>query len=128
MNNLTLNPVAQTVFAGDLGAEAVGIGAAVATLSEIGAKELSSAFVLARWVPTARNRRKNAAIGIIHRVVGRMITEHEGATSPGTDLLSALLAHTETDPDGTMHRLIREEISDELTTLLPPATIRPAQA
>jgi cytochrome P450 len=83
INHLTLNVVAQTMFASDLGAEAAGIGAAVATLSEIGTEELSSAFVLPRWVPTARNRRKNAAIGVIDRVVRRMITEHEGATPPG---------------------------------------------
>jgi len=118
MNNLTLRVVAQTMFASDLGAEAAGIGAAVATLSEIGAEELSSAFILPRWVPTAHNRRKNAAIGVIDRVVRRMITEHEGATAPGTNLLSALLTHTETDPDGTRHQLRREEIRDEVTTLL----------
>ena len=91
MNSLTLNVVAQTMFASDLGAEAAGIGAAVATLSEIGAEELSSPFILPRWVPTARNRRKNPAIGVIDRVVRRMITEHQGATASGTDLLSALL-------------------------------------
>jgi cytochrome P450 len=62
MNGLTLNVVAQTMFASDLGAEAAGIGAAVATLSQIGVEELSSAFILPRWVPTARNRHKNAAI------------------------------------------------------------------
>jgi cytochrome P450 len=118
MDNLTLNVVAQTLFASDLGAEAGAIGAAVATLSEIGTEELSSAFILPRWVPTTRNRRKHAAIGVIDRVVRRMIAAHEGATAPGTDLLSALLTHTETDPDGTKHRLAREEIRDEVTTLL----------
>jgi cytochrome P450 len=118
MNGLTLNVVAQTMFASDLGAEAAAIGAAVATLSQIGVEELSSAFILPRWVPTARNRRKNAAIGVIDQVVRRMIAEHEGATAPGTDLLSALLTHIETDADGTRHQLAREEIRDELTTLL----------
>jgi cytochrome P450 len=118
MNGLTLNVVAQTMFANDLGAEAAAIGAAVATLSEIGAEELSSAFTLPRWVPTAHNRRKNAAIGVIDRIVRRMIAEHERAAAPGTDLLSALLTHIETDPDGTRHQLAREEIRDEVTTLL----------
>jgi cytochrome P450 len=33
-------------------------------------------------------------------------------------LLSALLTHVETDPDGTRHRLAHEEIRDEVTTLL----------
>jgi len=47
-----------------------------------------------------------------------MIKEHKGVTAPGTDLLSALLTHTETDPDGTRHQLRREEIRDEVTTLL----------
>jgi cytochrome P450 len=118
MNGLTLNVVAQTMFASDLGAEAAAIGAAVATLSQIGVEEFSSALILPRWLPTARNRLKNAAIGVIDRVVPRMITEHEGAAAPGSDLLSALLTHTETDPDGTRHRLAREEIRDEVTTLL----------
>jgi cytochrome P450 len=47
-----------------------------------------------------------------------VIAGHEAAAAPGTDLLSALMTHTETDPDGTSHRLAREEIRDELTTLL----------
>jgi cytochrome P450 len=118
MNGLTLNVVAQTMFASDLGAEAAAISAAVATLSQIGVEEISSAFILPRWVPTARNRRKHAAIGVIDRIVRRMIAEHEGATAPGTDLLSALFTHIETDPDGTRHQLAREEIRDEVTTLL----------
>jgi cytochrome P450 len=118
MNGLTLNVVAQTMFASDLGAEAAAIGAAVATLSQIGVEELSSAFILPRWVPTARNRRKNAAIGVIDRIVRRMIAEHEGATAPGTDLLSALLTHIEIDLGGTRHQLARAEIRDEVTTLL----------
>jgi cytochrome P450 len=33
-------------------------------------------------------------------------------------LLSALLTHTETDPDSTRDKLRREEIRDEVTTLL----------
>jgi cytochrome P450 len=118
MNGLTLHVVAQTLFASDLGADAAAIGAAVATLSRIGADELASAFIPPRWVPTARNRRKHAAMGVLDRVVRRMIAAHEGATAPGTALLPALLTHAETDPDGTRHRLAREEIRDEVTTLL----------
>jgi cytochrome P450 len=118
MNGLTLGVVAQTMFASDLGPEAPAIGAAVATLSEIGVKEFQSAFFLPRWLPTAHNRRKNAAIGVLDRVVRRMIAEHEGAAAPGTDLLSALLTHVETDEHGTRHQLSREEIRNEITTLL----------
>jgi cytochrome P450 len=118
MNGLTLNVVAQTMFGSDLGAEAAEIGAAVATLSQVGVEEFSSPFILPRWLPTARNRRKNAAIGVVDRVVRRMIAEHEGAATPGTDLLSTLLTHVETDPDGTKHQLAREEIRNEIMTLL----------
>jgi cytochrome P450 len=118
MNGLTLNVIAQTMFASDLGAHAAAIGAAVATLSQIGVEELSSAFVWPRWIPTARNRRKNDAIRVLDRVVRRLIAEHEGAAAPGPDLLSALLTHTETDADGTRHQLAREEIRDEIMTLL----------
>ncbi len=117
MNALTLNVVAQTMFATDLGAEAAAIGTAVTTLSRVAMEEFSSAVILPRWVPTARNRRKNAAIAQIDGVVRRMIAAHEAA-APGTDLLSALLTHTETDEGGTRHRLAREEIRDEITTLL----------
>lgn len=117
INALTLNVVAQTMFATDLGAEAATIGAAVATLSQVAVDEFSSAFILPRWVPTAGNRRKNAAIAEIDRVVRRMIAAHEAA-APGADLLSALLTHTETDEDGTLHQLAREEVRDEITTLL----------
>jgi cytochrome P450 len=117
MNALTLTVVAQAMFATDLGAEAAAIGVAVATLAQVAMEEFSSAFLLPRWVPTARNRRKNAAIAEIDRVVRRMIAAHEAA-EPGTDLLSALLTHVETDEDGTRHQLAREEIRDEITTLL----------
>jgi cytochrome P450 len=117
MNALTLNVVAQTMFATDLGVEATAIGAAVAVLSQIATGEFSSAFLLPRWVPTAHNRRKYAAIAVIDGVVRRMIAAHEAA-APGTDLLSALLTHTETDEDGTRHQLAREEIRDEITTML----------
>jgi cytochrome P450 len=118
MNGLTLAVIAQTMFASDLGAESEAIGAAVATLSQIGVEEFSSPFILPRWVPTARNRRKNAAIAVLDRVVRRMIDEHAGATAPGSDLLSGLLTHLETDPDGTRHQLDREEIRNEVMTLL----------
>jgi cytochrome P450 len=118
MNALTLNVVAQTMFATDLGAESAEIGSAVATLSQVGVEEMSSPFILPRWIPTARNRLKNAAISVIDRIVWRMIAEHEKAAAPGPDLLSTLLTHVETDPDGTKHQLAREEIRNEVTTLL----------
>src|SRR5262249_28652695 len=118
MNSLTLNVIAQTMFASDLGAEAAEIGAAVATLSQVAMEEFSSAFILPRCLPTAGNRRKNAAIGVVDRIVRRMIAEHEKAATPGTDLLSTLLTHVESDPDGTKHQLSREEIRNEVMTML----------
>jgi cytochrome P450 len=118
MNALTLNIVAQTMLATDLGAEETEIGEAVATLGQVAMKEFSSVFILPRWIPTGYNRRKNAAIALIDRIVRRVIAEHERVQTPGNDLLSALLTHIETDPEGRQQRLSREEIRDEVTTLL----------
>jgi cytochrome P450 len=118
MNSLTLNVISMTMFGTDLSAEAQVLGQAVAVLSGMAVEEMSTPFTLPRWIPTARNRRKNAAIAAIDRVVRRMIQEQAGTATPGSHLLSSLLTHTETDPDGTKHQLSREEIRDEVTTML----------
>lgn len=117
MNGLTLNVISQTMFASDLGNEAAEIGAAVATLSLVAMKEFSSPYIVPRWLPTAYNRRKNAAIALIDRIVRRMVSEQEGKAA-GNNLLSALLTHVEIDDNGVKHQLDREEIRNEVTTML----------
>lgn len=118
MNGLTLNIISKTMFATDLSSQAAAIGSAVATLSVVGVEEIQSVFVLPRWIPTPYNRRKNAAIKLLDDTVRQMIAEHEQAAEPSADLLTALLTHTETDPDGKQQRLAREEIRNELMTIL----------
>jgi cytochrome P450 len=118
MNALTLNVISQTMFGADLSSSAAEIGQAVATLSQVGVDEFQSPLVLPRWIPTPKNRRKHAAIRTLDQTVRRLIAEHERGDLAAPDLLTALLTHTETDPDGSVHRLSREEIRNEIMTLL----------
>jgi cytochrome P450 len=118
MNSLTLNIISRTMFATDLSASASAIGAAVAALSQIAVDEMQSMVAIPRWIPTPHNRRKIAAIRVLDETVRRMIAEHERATEPAADLLTALLTHTENDEQGRPQRLDREEIRNEMMTLL----------
>jgi cytochrome P450 len=116
MTTLTLDIACQTFFATDLRDSAARIAQAVATLSRIAYRELTSPFVWPNWVPTRHNREKLAAMRVMDDVVWRIVKARRADGTDHGDLLSRLMAAVDEDGDGG--RLTDEQIRNETMTLL----------
>ena len=61
------------------------------------------------WVPTPANRRLRRAIDHINEVVGGFVARGKARTTPGTDLLSRLIAARDDDGKPMTDRQLRDE-------------------
>jgi cytochrome P450 len=115
MRRLTLAIVARTLFGADISGSEESLGAATETISEIITVQTGRMIQWPLWVPTAQNRRKRAAIGVVDRVIRRIIRERRASGEDRGDLLSMLLAAVDEEGDGT--GMTDEQARDEAITL-----------
>jgi cytochrome P450 len=72
-------------------------------------------FIPPRWLPTAHNRRKQAAIKLLNDLIWSHIRARRAATAPGEDLLGMLLSAVDEEGDGSM--LSDREVRDQMSTI-----------
>jgi cytochrome P450 len=115
MRKLALAIIAKTLFDFDVAEEAVRIGIAVETISEIFTRQAGAMIQWPEWVPTRDNRRKREAVGVLDRVIRRVIRERRASGEDKGDLLSMLLAAV--DDEGNGQGMTDEQARDEAMTL-----------
>lgn len=116
MRRMALEIAAESLFGNDVSeAEANEIREAIeAASAQLQTRVSSYLMFLPDWVPTPGNRRMNAAIKRLDRIVYRIIAERRRQPTERVDLLSLLLAASN-GPDGAMSD---RELRDEVITLL----------
>lgn len=115
MMRLTLDVACRSLFSVDMENEAGAIGRAMDVLLEDVTFRFDHLLYPPYQVPTPRNRRYNAALQTIDRIVYQMIDQRRALSERPNDLLSLLLeARDEQTGQGMSDRQIR----DELVTLL----------
>jgi cytochrome P450 len=112
MMRLTLQIVAKTLFDADVVREAPDVGKSLELLLELGANFRRTLFV-PHWVPTPTNLRIKREIGMIEKILYRIISERRASGCDTGDLLSMLL-HAQ-DEDGS--RMTDQQLRDETITL-----------
>lgn len=116
MSDLTLEVIAKTLFDAELSEQTAAIVQAVACLSDIMVREMSSMVILPDWLPLPEKRRKRRAISVIDETARRFIREHRASGIDRGDLLSMLLLAVDEEGDGS--GMTDEQARDEAVTLL----------
>ena len=109
---LTLDIVGRTLFGVDLREQADGI----ATALDVAIDEFARRTTFGPFDVDSDDRELADAIERLDAVVAGMIADRRGATRPGDDLLSALVAARDVDSDGC--GLSDQEVRDHTMTLL----------
>lgn len=115
MTHLTLDIIGATLFGVELGDRAAQLGEAVRTISQTFVEEAGNPFQLPDWVPTARNRRKRAAIRTLDDLIRGVIRERRASGEDRGDLLSMLLLAVDHEGDG--RGMTDEQARDEAMTM-----------
>lgn len=116
MMGLTLEIVAKTLFAADIGTTAEAIGAALDTIMQHAAdteQHLWKQFI-PRALPTPSKRRRTRAIARLDTIIYDLIRDRRASGTDAGDLLSMLMAAQ--DDDDT--HLTDQQLRDEALTLL----------
>ena len=118
MSALTMLIVARTLFGADRVAmkdTAERIGAAIHVIQAAADKEFQAPLVLPEWLPTAMNRQRRAARGVLYEIIDRLIADRraQGNAADSGDLLSMLLQSRDEAGD----RMSDAEVRDQLVTL-----------
>ncbi len=113
---LALEIATETLFGNDVSEqEARAIGSAIeVAAAQLQTRVSSLKMYVPDWVPTAGNRRMNAAIDEIDRLVFRIINDRRGRPGERGDLLALLLSESDQEDGGMTDR----ELRDEVVTLL----------
>lgn len=114
LTQLTLRIIAKTMFNVDLVEDAERIGRLMGALLETGEAQLDSAYPPPNWVPTAVNRRQNAAMRELHDLLRGIVRERQASGRDEGDLLSMLVQAR--DEDG--RPMSEAQIIDECVTLV----------
>jgi len=111
MMKLTLGIVAKTLFDADLkGDLSERVGQAVTVVQEHGNEQFRRLVALPRWVPTAGNRRSQAAVKDLDSILSGIIRARRTSGEDRGDLLSMLLlAKDEDSGAGLTDRQVRDE-------------------
>ena len=110
MTAVTLDVVVRTLFAREI-AEHGDIGETVgATLSSYRKAYIGPQRMLPPWVPTRSRRTFQRGVRRIDEVLAGIIREARASQVRGSDLLSRLLAATDTDGSGMSDQQLRDEI------------------
>jgi cytochrome P450 len=116
MTDLAMEILAKTLFDVDIPAETAELGRAVALMSELFFKEISSLFVLPDWLPLPGKRRKRLAIRYLDETIRRFIGERRASGLDRGDVLSMLLLAVDHAGDGG--GMTDEQARNEALTLL----------
>lgn len=111
---LTMRIVAKTLFDADISDEADAIGAAITTGLEATMKRISRPLQLMNKLPTATNRKRQAALNLIESTIMRIINERRASGEDKGDLLSMLLMAVDEEDGGQM---TNKQVRDEAMTL-----------
>lgn len=111
MMKLTLGIVAKTLFDADLDGDlSERVGQAVTVTQEHGNEQFRRLMTLPRWVPTAGNRRSQAAVKDLDSILSEIIRARRTSGEDRGDLLSMLLlARDEDSGAGLTDRQVRDE-------------------
>lgn len=120
ITQVTLRVVGRTLFSTDFGAEVVEeiVGCVPLILDGVGRRGRDP-FGLLHLLPTAGNRRFNAAIGRIRDVVDRMVAHYRASGVDHGDMASMLLLSRDAE---TGEQLSDLEVRDEVITILVAGT------
>lgn len=106
LQELTQEIVARTLLGVSL-KDVPGVGAAFATMTEYIAYRATNPFAPPFWLPTPRNLRMRRARRFLDEVATRIIKQRR--TTPGVDLLSALLGARDSNGEALSDEALRRE-------------------
>ncbi len=110
MMRLTLSVVARTMFNADIEREANRIGAALTVLLEETSEKMRAPIqIIPEWVPTAGNRRRQAAVRELDDIIMGIINERRLSNEDQGDLLSMLMMADEEDGNHMTDKQLRDE-------------------
>lgn len=116
MTRLTMDIICQTMFSSDVSADFDAVSQAVISLADITYGEMLAPFIWPRWLPTAWNRRKNAAITVLDSFVWKLVRQRRAEGVDRGDLLSMLLNVVDEEGDGG--GMTDEQVRNEVMTLM----------
>jgi cytochrome P450 len=114
MMQVTLDIVARTLFGTDITERTQDIGESLLHALRSFSLNFGRGLPLPRWIPTAGNRRAQAAVRGLNEVVGQIIAQRRRENTPHKDLLSMMLHAV--DEDGS--QMTDEQLADEARTFL----------
>jgi cytochrome P450 len=115
MVNLTLSIVCTTLFGVDISQEANGVGEAHSLCLQHAEQQILALVPMPESIPTPANRRYLRAVGVIHDVIDRLISERRASGEDRGDLLSTL-AFARYDETGEL--MEHDQLRAEIITLL----------
>jgi cytochrome P450 len=115
MLRLTLRIVGRTLFSHDLSGDADALGAAIRVSFEHVGNRMVMPVSPPTWLPTAQNRRFNAARDVVHGTIDAMIRERRASGEERPDLLGMLLSAQDAE---TGARMDDRQVRDEAVTLM----------
>lgn len=113
MVDMTMDVATRVFFGTDVGAERADLARVMVVLNDAAMREFLIPFVLPRWWPGQRD--KKWAIATLDRVVRQIIRDRRQSGVDYGDLLSMLLAATDTEGDGK--GLTDEQVRDHTVNL-----------
>jgi cytochrome P450 len=114
MMRLTLEIVARTLFAAEIGSDSAGASAAMETLMHISMKRMGRLIPVPDWIPIPSNLRVEHAARRLDRIILSIIAERRRSGEDRGDLLSMLL-HAQDEESG--RRMTDQQLRDEAMTL-----------
>ena len=107
---LTLRIVAKTLFDADVADGAEAVGRAMHILNKEMLEHIHMPVPVPSWWPSARNKRKMAAIADIEAIVWKVIDERRASGEDRGDLLSMLLMTRDESGEGLSDKEIRDQL------------------
>jgi cytochrome P450 len=109
MSRLTLAIVCKTLFDADFADDENRVNRAMATLNEIMLDHIHLPLPTPRWWPSAKNRKKVAALDEIEEIVVSIIQERKAEAVDRGDLLSMLIQARDENGEGLDDKQLRDE-------------------
>lgn len=111
MMKLTLAVVAKSLFDADVSGRSEIVGKSLNELQETSTEQSKSFFsmMMPQWIPTAMNRRQQAATKALDEIIMGFIRERRASGEDKGDLLSMLLAAQDDEGNGMTDKEARDE-------------------
>ncbi len=114
MMRLTLEIVARTLFAAEIGNDSIGASAAMETLMHTSMMRMGRLITLPAWIPTPTNIMVERAARRLDEIILTIIADRRRSGEDRGDLLSMLL-HAQDEESG--RRMTDQQLRDEAMTL-----------